>query len=150
MTHLTPTRAGVVSTALALLASAAPPALGFYLTIVATAGLMGAALGAYLAAVDLPGPARLLDLAACVLAGLLVVVDAAIRFPAVLEPTAPAGAARLAELAFALTAAAALTQIAAPGYHVLVSSAWRRQTSRAAAGLSARSARVIRRIADVS
>jgi hypothetical protein len=143
-------RAGVCAAALALLAAGMPPALGFYLTIVATAGLMGAGLIAYLAAVDLPTPGRMADVGACGLAGLLVVADAAIRFPAVLEPSAPAAAARLAELAFALTAAAALTQIAAPGYHALVSSSWRRQTGRAAAGLSARSARVIRRIADVS
>ncbi len=150
MTYLTPTRAGVCATALALLAAGLPPALGFYLTIVACAGLMGAALVAYLSAVDVPAPARLADLGALGLAGLLVVGDAAIRFPAVLEPSAPAAAARLAEAAFAVTAAAALTGLLAPGYHALVSSSWRRQTSRAAAGLSARSARVIRRIAHVS
>ncbi len=150
MRYLTPTRAGACATALAALGAAAPPAIGFYLTIVACAGLMGAALAAYLAAVDESTPARLIDVAACTLAGLLVVVDAAIRFPAVLQPTAPAAAAQLAELAFALTAAAAITPVFAPGYHALVSSSWRRQTTRAAAQVSARSARLIRRIADVS
>lgn len=150
MTYLTPTRAGACATALAVLGAAAPPAIGFYLTIVACAGVMGAALTAYLAVVDGSTPARVIDMAACTLAGLLVVVDAAIRFPAVLEPTAPAAAARLAELAFALTAAAAVTSVAAPGYHALVSGSWRRQTTRAAARVSARSARLIRRIADVS
>jgi hypothetical protein len=150
MTHLTPTRGAACAAAVAVLGAAAPPALGFYLTIVACAGLMGAALSAYLAVVDESSAARLIDVAACTVAGLLVVVDAAIRFPAVLEPTAPAAAARLAELAFALTAAATITPIAAPGYHALVSSSWRRQTTRAAAQVSARSARLIRRIADVS
>lgn len=148
--HLTPTRAAACAAGVAVLGAAAPPALGFYLTIVACAGLMGAALTAYLAVVDGSTAARLIDVAACTLAGLLVVVDAAIRFPAVLEPTAPAAATRLAELAFALAAAAAITPIAAPGYHALVSSSWRRQTTRAAAQVSARSARLIRRIADVS
>src|SRR5690349_3907923 len=105
MTHLTPTRAAAGTAALALLGSWMSPAMGFYLTLVACAGVMGASLQAYLQVVDAPEPARVVELAACSLAGLLLVVDVAIRFPELLGPTAPPAAAELAQLAFGLTIA---------------------------------------------
>ena len=150
MTHVTPSRAAAGAAALAVLGSWLSPALGFYLTLVACAGLMGASLHAYLGVVDAPEPARVVELAACSIAGLLLVVDASIRFPELLGPTAPSSAAKLAELAFGLTVAAVVTPAVATAYHRLVSASWRRQARHTAGRVSHRSARLIRRIVDVT
>jgi hypothetical protein len=150
MMHLTPTRAGACAASLAVVAAAMAPAIAFYLTVVATAGLMGAAFHAYLRAVDRPQPGPLVDVAACALAGLLVVVDAALRFPNVLGTGGPPAATRLAEVALALTAAAVLAPAVAPACHTLLTASWRHQTQTAAARISDRSARLIRRIGDVT
>jgi hypothetical protein len=120
MTHVTPSRAAAGAAALAVLGSWLSPALGFYLTLVACAGLMGASLHAYLGVVDAPEPARVVELAACSIAGLLLVV------------------------------AAVVTPAVATAYHRLVSASWRRQARHTAGRVSHRSARLIRRIVDVT
>jgi hypothetical protein len=150
MTHLTPTRAAAGAAALAVLGSWLSPALGFYLTLVGCAGVMAASLRAYLEVVDAPEPARVVELAACSVAGLLLVADASIRFPALLGPTAPPAAAKLAQLAFGLTIAAVVTPAVATAYNRLVSASWRRQARNTAGRVSHRSARLIRRIGDVT
>jgi hypothetical protein len=150
MTYVTPTRAAAGAAALAVLGSWLSPVLGFYLTLVACAGLMGASLQAYLEVVDAPDPARVVELAACSVAGLLLVVDASIRFPALLGPTAPPAAAKLAQVAFGLTIAAVLTPAVAAACTRMVPASWRRQTRDTAGRVSHRSARLIRRIVDVT
>lgn len=150
MTHVTPTRAAAGAAALAVLGSWLSPALGFYLTLVACAGVMGASLQLYLELVDAPEPARAVELTACSIAGLLLVVDASIRFPALLGPAAPPSAARLAQLAFGLTIAAVVTPAVATAYYRLVSASWRRQARSTAGRVSHRSARLIRRIGDAT
>jgi hypothetical protein len=150
MTHVTPTRAAAGAAALAVLGSWLSPALGFYLTLVACAGLMGASLQSYLEVVDAPEPARVVELTACSVAGLLLVVDASIQFPALLGPAAPPAAAKLAQVAFGLTVAAVLTPAVAAALTRLAPASWRRQARDTAGRVSHRSARLIRRIVDVT
>ncbi|MGN6379761.1 MAG: hypothetical protein ACTHNU_12470 [Gaiellales bacterium] len=149
MHHITAPRAAAAAAGLALLATWASPAVGFYLTLVACAGVMGASLDLYLHAVDGPPRARVVELAACGVAGLLLVVDASIRFPELLAPSAPPTAVRLAQVALGLTLAAVITPAATAAFHTLASGPRRRKARHTAGRISARSAHAIRRIADV-
>jgi len=73
--------------------------LAFYLTVLAAAALLLAAFVAYLdAAVSLDARTGF-SLAGNGLAGMLVMADAAIRFPSVLDPHPPGGASALAVFA---------------------------------------------------
>jgi hypothetical protein len=150
MQRLLPIRAALAAAGLAALAAWGPPVLGFYLTVVACAGLMGAALVAYLRMVDALEPARVVELAVCTLAGLMVVVDAAVRFPALLGPGAPPAAGQLARMAFGVAVAGWIGPAVAPAVHDLSGRRRWRRARRAAAELSRRSARAVRRIADVT
>jgi hypothetical protein len=146
MERVTPTRAATAAAGLAVLAGAVAPALAMYLTVVATAGLLGAAFAAYLAAVDRPDAAALMESAACATAGMLVLVDAALRFPELLSGGGPPVAERLAQVAFGLVVAAVLAPAAV--------SAWRTAVGRAGApavdGFAGRSARLWRRLVDAA
>lgn len=98
MSHLTAPRAALVAALLAVVAPivATNALIAFYLTCVALAGMMGATFLAYLDVVDRPAVRPVLDLSVCAVAMLLLMVDAALRFPTILDGTAPALAASLA------------------------------------------------------
>jgi len=87
MTHLTAPRAALASLVPAFMAGviAGNPLLGFYLTAIAAAGLIGAAFLAYLEAVDRTRPLELYELGAIALAALLMMLEVAIRFPRALS-----------------------------------------------------------------
>jgi len=106
MSHLTAPRAALIAAVLAVVAPivATNALIAFYLTCVALAGMMGATFLAYLGVVDDPSSRSILDLVVCALAMLLVMADVAIRFPTILDGTAPAaaGTAALAALVVAL------------------------------------------------
>lgn len=106
MSYLTAPRAALVA---ALLAAVAPlvatnALIAFYLTFVALAGMLGATFLAYLELIDRPTVHSVLDLTVCAVAALLTMFDAAIRFPTILDGSAPgiAGSLALAALAVAL------------------------------------------------
>jgi hypothetical protein len=79
--------------------------LAFYLTALAAAALLFAAFLSYLEAAELLDTRTALSLAGNGLAGALVMADAAIRFPAVLDPNPPGGASRLALFALVVVLA---------------------------------------------
>ena len=87
MMHLTAPRAALASLVPAFMAGviAGNPLLGFYLTAIAAAGLIGAAFLAYLEAVDRTRPLELYELGAIALAALLMMLEVAIRFPRALS-----------------------------------------------------------------
>lgn len=104
--HLSkPLRLALVGAALAALSGRMPPLLAFYLALVAAACLLGAAFLGHLRAVDEPGPATIVEAAACAAAGLLLVVTAAVRFPAIGMGEATGGG-MLVRVAIAIVAAA--------------------------------------------
>jgi hypothetical protein len=91
--RLRPT-ASIVALAACLLAAgggrAAPTAVSaFYLTALAVPMLLGAAFMAYLALVDEVNAWRCIELTVTAVAGLLVMVEAAVRFPSVLADLPP-------------------------------------------------------------
>ncbi len=98
MSHLTASRAALIAALIAVVAPlvATNALIAFYLTCVALAGMMTATFLAYLGVVDEPSPRSILDLVVCALAMLLVMFDAALRFPTILDGTAPAMAATAA------------------------------------------------------
>jgi hypothetical protein len=75
--------------------------VAFYLTALAAGVLMFAAFMAYLAAAERFDLRTGLAVATTGLAAALVMADAAIRFPSVLDPNAPDGVGRLATIALA-------------------------------------------------
>ena len=79
--------------------------LAFYLTALAAAALLFAAFLSYLDAAELLDTRTALSLAGNGLAGVLVMADAAIRFPAVLDPSPPGGAGKLALFALVVVLA---------------------------------------------
>ncbi len=70
--------------------------LAFYLTVLAAAVLLFAAFLSYLDAAESLNTRTALSLTGNGIAGVLVMADAAIRFPAVLDPQPPGGAGALA------------------------------------------------------
>jgi hypothetical protein len=106
----TPTTAPRMALAGALLAATAGllapnNLLAFYLTALAAAALLFAAFLSYLEAAELLDTRTGLSLAGNGLAGVLVMADAAIRFPAVLDPSPPGGASALAVFALVVVLA---------------------------------------------
>lgn len=110
MSHLTATRAAVVAALLAVVAPmiATNALIAFYLTFVALAGMMGATFLAYLQLVDRPTAGPALELAVCAIAMTLVMFDAAVRFPTVLDGSAPAIAGSLGLAALVVATLGAL------------------------------------------
>lgn len=106
MSHLTAPRAVLVAALLAVVAPivATNALIAFYLTCVALAGTLVATFIAYLDLVDRPSVRPAVDLAVCAVAMLLLMVDAALRFPTILDGTAPAPAGTLALAAFLVAA----------------------------------------------
>jgi hypothetical protein len=89
--------------------------LAFYLTALAAAALLFAAFLSYLEAAELLDTRTALSLAGNGLAGALVMVDAAIRFPAVLDPRPPGGASALAIFALVVVLAGQSARLLQPG-----------------------------------
>ena len=107
MTTNTPARAALAGALLAAGGGLLAPnnLLAFYLTALAAAVLLFAAFLSYLDAAERLDGRTGLSLAGNGLAGLLVMADAAIRFPAVLDPNPPGGASRLALFALVVVLA---------------------------------------------
>ncbi len=97
-TTLSAPRAALAGALLAATASLLAPTnlSAFYLTAVAAAVLLFAAFQSYLEVAEMLDVRTVLALAGNGLAGMLVMADAAIRSPAVLDPRAPDGASALA------------------------------------------------------
>lgn len=114
MSHLTAPRAAVIAAVLAVVAPivATNALIAFYLTCVALAGMMGATFLAYLGVVDHPSTRSILDLIVCSGAMLLLMFDAAIRFPTILDGTAPALAGSFALAGLVVAAVGALAELA--------------------------------------
>jgi hypothetical protein len=85
--------------------------LAFYLTVLAAAVLLFAAFLSYLDAAETLNARTALILACNGLAGVLVMADAAIRFPAVLDPQPPGGAGALALFALVVVLAGQSAQL---------------------------------------
>jgi hypothetical protein len=109
--HLTPARAATAAALAGAAAGTAPTLLGFYVSVVAVAVLLGAAFAAYLAVVDDPCEWAVFELGACAVAALLALAGASLRFPAVVAGTTPWASTRLGWLALAVAAAAAVASL---------------------------------------
>jgi hypothetical protein len=107
MTLTTASRAALAGALLAACGGVFAPnnLLAFYLTALAAAVLLFAAFLSYIDAAELLDTRTGLSLAGNGLAGMLVMADAAIRFPAVLDPSPPGGASMLALFALAVVLA---------------------------------------------
>jgi hypothetical protein len=118
MTTTTPARAALAGALLAAGGGLLAPnnLLAFYLTALAAALLLFAAFLSYLDAAEHLDTRTGLSLAGNGLAGLLVMADAAIRFPAVLDPSPPGGAGKLALFALVVVLAGQSTRLLQLGH----------------------------------
>jgi hypothetical protein len=112
-TTTTAPRAALAGALLAASASVLAPTnlTAFYLTALAVAMLLFAAFLAYLDAAESLDTRSGLALACNAVAGVLVMADAAIRFPAVLDPRPPGGASGLALFALLVVLAGQSAQL---------------------------------------
>jgi hypothetical protein len=101
MTITSSSRAAVAGALLAVAAGLIAPnnLLAFYMTALAAAVLMFAAFLAYLTAAEQLDRRTGLAVSTTGLAAALVMADAAVRFPALLDPRAPGGAGMMSVLA---------------------------------------------------
>jgi hypothetical protein len=106
-------RAALAGALLAASASLLAPTnlSAFYLTAVAAAVVLFAAFQSYLEAAETLDVRTALALAGNCLAGVLVMADAAIRSPTVLDPSAPGGASALALFALMVVLAGQSAQL---------------------------------------
>ena len=106
-------RAALAGALLAATASLLAPTnlSAFYLTAVAAAVVLFAAFQSYLEAAETLDVRTALALAGNGLAGVLVMADAAIRSPTVLDPRAPGGASALARVALMVVLAGQSAQL---------------------------------------
>ena len=109
--HVTPARVAALAAAAAVMSAAMPALIGFYVTTIAVAAMLGAAFAAYLAVVDEPAEWAVFELATCVVAALLTVAGTSLRFPAVVAGTTPSVAIKLAWLALAVAGTTAVTSV---------------------------------------
>ena len=110
--QLTPARVAAVAALAVLAAIAAPPLIGFYVSLIAVSVLLGSAFAAYLAVVDDPREWAVFELGALTAAALFTVAGTSLRFPAVVAGSTPSAAVKLAWLALVIAAAAALASLA--------------------------------------
>lgn len=110
MRHITPSRIAVAGALLALVATGLPAMVGFYVSLMAAAALLGAGSTAYLRAVDEPSAMAATDLVVCALVAMLVLADVAVRFPDVFSSAVPTAARVLADAALVLALAGAVMQ----------------------------------------
>lgn len=109
---LTPAPVAACAALASVAAATAPTLIGFYVALVAVAVLLGAAFAAYVAVVDDPQEWAMFELGACTVAALFAVAGTSLRFPAVVAGNTPAAAVKLAWLALAVAASAALASFA--------------------------------------
>jgi hypothetical protein len=97
MASISTPRAALAGALLAAAAGTLTPnnLLAFYLTALAAAVLLFAAFLAYIDAAARPDVPRTISVLAIGLAAALVIADAAVRFPEVLDPSTPDGAGLL-------------------------------------------------------
>jgi hypothetical protein len=105
--HLTPSRIAAVAAIAVAVASLAPALIGFYVTMVAVAVMLGAAFTAYLAVVDELGEWAVFELGTCAVAAQLTLAGTSLRFPDVVAGTIPSASVKLAWLALAVAAVGA-------------------------------------------
>jgi hypothetical protein len=110
--HFTPSRIAAVAAVAVAVSSLAPALIGFYLTIVAVAVMLGAAFAAYLAVVDEPGEWAVFELGTCAVAALLTLAGTSLRFPDVVAGAIPSASVKLAWLALAVAGAGAGASLA--------------------------------------
>jgi hypothetical protein len=110
--QITPARVAACAALVALPAVTAPTLIGFYVSLMSVAVLLGAAFAAYLAVVDDPREWAVFELGACTVAALFTLAGTSLRFPAVVAGTTPSAAVKLAWLALAVAGAAALASFA--------------------------------------
>ena len=110
--QLTPARVAACAALAAVGAVTAPTLIGFYVSLIAVAVLLGSAFAAYLAVVDDPHEWAVFELGACTAAALFTLAGTSLRFPAVVAGSTPSAAVKLAWLALAVSAAAALASLA--------------------------------------
>jgi len=110
--QLTPARVAACAALAACAAVTVPTLIGFYVSLVAVAVLLGAAFAAYLAVVDDPGEWAMFELGACTVAALFTLAGTSLRFPAVVAGNTPSAAVKLAWLALAVAVAAAVASFA--------------------------------------
>jgi len=116
MRYVSSTRIAILGSALAVLSAGLPTVLGFYATLVAAAILLGAGFLAYMTAVERPSALAATDLVVCAVVSMLVLADASIRFPTVVDGTASSASSALAETALILSIAGAILPVLAPAY----------------------------------
>ena len=110
--RVTPARVAALAAFAVVLALAGPALTGFYIAMIATAALLGAAFAAYLAVVDEPAEWAVFELGACAVAALLTLAGTSLRFPDVVSGVTPSASVKLAWLALAVSGAAALASLA--------------------------------------
>jgi hypothetical protein len=116
---VTPARVAAPAAALVVLALLAPALTGFYVAMIATAAMLGAAFAAYLAVVDEPAEWAVFELGACAVAALLTLAGTSLRFPDVVSGATPSASVKLAWLALAVSGAAAVASLAREHGHDL-------------------------------
>jgi hypothetical protein len=117
--HLTPARVAAVAATAVALAALAPVLIGFYITTIAVATMLGAAFAAYLAVVDEPGEWAVFELGTCLVAALLTLAGTSLRFPDVVAGTIPSASVKLAWLALAVSGTGAAASLAREHVHDL-------------------------------
>lgn len=116
---VTPARVAALAAAVLVFALLAPALTGFYVAMVATAAMLGAAFAAYLAVVDEPVEWAVFELGACTVAALLTLAGTSLRFPDVVSGATPSASIKLAWLALAVSGTAALASLAREHVHNL-------------------------------
>ena len=148
MRHVTAARIAVLGAALALVAFVLPAGLGLYLTLLTAAVLLGAGFMAYMTAVERPSAMAATDLVACAVVAMLVLADASLRFPSVVDSSVPSASMALAKVALALAIATAVAPVFAPALRLVTSGA---STGRSDVGAAIqRSAKRWRRLIDTA
>ena len=117
--RVTPARVAALAAFAVVLALAGPALTGFYIAMIATAALLGAAFAAYLAVVDEPAEWAVFELGACAVAALLTLAGTSLRFPDVVSGATPSASVKLAWLALAVSGTAALASLARKHLHEL-------------------------------
>ncbi len=148
MRYVTAARIAVLGSALALVAFVLPAGFGLYLTLLAAAVLLGAGFMAYMTAVERPSAMAATDLVACAVIAMLVLADASLRFPSVVDSSVPGASMALAKVALALAVATAVAPVFAPLLRLVTGGA---STGRSEVGAALqRSAKRWRRLIDTA
>jgi hypothetical protein len=110
--HVTPARVAALAAFALVVALLGPALTGFYIAMVATAAMLGAAFAAYLAVVDEPSEWAVFELGVCAVAALLTLAGTSLRFPEVVSGATPSVSVKLAWFALAVSGTAAIASLA--------------------------------------